>query len=210
MKIPFKRFAVQADRMFAEMVAGEALQGAEIIVNALQEAGPQWSGEFSNSWTIQTRTQIKKGTMSAGVPRPIKSPKPRGRDLLRSNSWYVRIENEAPYAAVAMDLEEGKFSRKWYPSGPVAKGSKWDKSGGGRRIGPTIPPMKRGVTDYGTGGQASKTAPLDWFSTFKKGGKINKIMEKYVGTGVNLPQQYSFNLDLPKDNPSYRTRSLSD
>jgi len=209
MKIPFKRFAVQADRMFAEAIAGKALKGAEIVVGALQESGPQWSGKFSNSWVLQTRTQTVLGTMKKGFPKPIKAPKPRGRDILRSNSWYVRIENMAPYAAVAMDLEEGKFSRKWYPNGPIAEGKKWEV-GTGRRIGPSVPPTKRGIINYGEGGVASRTAPLDWFSTFKQGGKVNKIMRDFAGKGIGIPEQYSFNLDLPKDNPSYRTRSVSD
>jgi hypothetical protein len=203
--IPFKRFAVQADRMFAEIVVGEALKSAEVIVDALQQSGPQWSGEFSNSWKIETRTQVSRGKGQKTLPIVLKAPKPRGRDVLRGNTWFVRIENTAPYAAVAMDLEEGKFSRKWYPKGPVARGSKWDQTGKGRRIGPTIPPMKRGVTNYGEGGSASRTAPLDWFSTFKKGGKINEIMKKYVGKTVNLPEQYSF-----LNSPTYRTRSVSD
>ena len=77
-------------------------------------------------------------------------------------------------------------------------------------MGPTIPPMRRGVTNYLEGGSASRTAPLDWFTTFKKGGKVNKIMREFAGTGINLPQQYSFNLDLPKGTPGYRTRSVSD
>ena len=147
--IPFKRFAVQADRMFAEIVAGQALEAAEETVAELQALGPQWSGEFSNSWKIETRTQVSRGKGQKTLPIVLKAPKPRGRDVLRGNTWFVRIENTAPYAAVAMDLEEGKFSRKWYPKGPVARGSKWDQTGKGRRIGPTIPPMKRGVTNYG-------------------------------------------------------------
>ena len=202
--IPFKRFAVKADRMFAEAIAGRALKGAEIIVEALQDAGPQWSGKFSNSWVMKTRTQTVAGTMSVGLPNRIKAPKPRGRDILRGNEWVIRIENMAPYAAIAMDLEEGKFSRKWYPNGPVNK-AKWDTSGGGRRMGPTIPPMRRGVTNYLEGVSASRTAPLDWFTTFKKGGKVNKIMREFAGTGISLPQQYSF-----LNSSSYRSRSVSD
>ena len=205
MKIPFKRFAVQADRMFAEMVAGEALQGAEIIVNALQEAGPQWSGEFSNSWKIETRTQVSAGKGQKTLPITLKAPKPRGRDVLRGNTWFVRIENTAPYAAVAMDLEEGKFSRKFYPSGPINK-SKWDTTGGGKRVGPAVPPMKRGNVSWGSNGTASRTADLDWFANFKRGGSLKRILTERI----SMPRKYSFNLDLPKGTPGYRTRSVFD
>jgi len=206
MVIPFKRFAVQADRMFAEIVAGQALEAAEETVAELQALGPQWSGEFSNSWKIETRTQVSRGKGQKTLPVVLKAPKPRGRDVLRGNTWFVRIENTAPYAAVAMDLEEGKFSRKWYPKGPVARGSKWDQTGKGRRIGPTIPPMKRGVTNYGEGGSASRTAPLDWFANFKRGGRLKRILTERI----SMPRGYSFNLDRPKGTPGYRTPSISD
>ena len=104
----------------------------------------------------------------------------------------------------SMDLEEGKFSRKWYPNGPVNK-AKWDTSGGGRRMGPTIPPMRRGVTNYLEGGSASRTAPLDWFSTFKSGGKVDQIIKKYMGMKLNVPTGYTF-----LTSETYRTRGVSD
>tara|TARA_Y100001956_G_scaffold23398_1_gene23088 strand:+ start:812 stop:1432 length:621 start_codon:yes stop_codon:yes gene_type:complete len=206
MVIPFKRFAVQADRMFAEIVAGQALEAAEETVAELQTLGPQWSGEFSNSWKIETRTQVSAGKGQKTFPITLKAPKPRGRDVLRSNSWFVRIENMAPYAAVAMDLEEGKFSRKFYPSGPIARGSKWDTTGGGKRVGPNVPPMKRGNVSWGSNGTASRTADLDWFANFKRGGSLKRILTERI----SMPRKYSFNLDLPKGTPGYRTRSVFD
>ena len=205
MKIPFKRFAVQADRMFAEIVAGQALEAAEETVAELQALGPQWSGEFSNSWKIETRTQVSRGKGQKTLPVVLKAPKPRGRDVLRGNTWFVRIENTAPYAAVAMDLEEGKFSRKFYPSGPINK-SKWDTTGGGKRVGPAVPPMKRGNVSWGSNGTASRTADLDWFANFKRGGSLKRILTERI----SMPRKYSFNLDLPKGTPGYRTRSVFD
>jgi len=205
-KIPFKRFAVQADRMFAEIVAGQALEAAEETVAELQALGPQWSGKFSNSWKIETRTQVSAGKGQKTLPVVLKAPKPRGRDVLRGNSWFVRIENTAPYAAVAMDLEEGAFSRGFYPSGPIARGSKWDTTGGGKRVGPNVPPMKRGDVNWGTNGTASRTAELDWFSNFKRGGSLKRILTEKI----SMPRGYSFGLDLPKGTPGYRTPSISD
>ena len=205
MVIPFKRFAVQADRMFAEIVAGQALEAAEETVAKLQALGPQWSGEFSNSWKIETRTQVSAGKGQKTLPITLKAPKPRGRDVLRGNTWFVRIENTAPYAAVAMDLEEGKFSRKFYPSGPINK-SKWDTTGGGKRVGPAVPPMKRGNVSWGSNGTASRTADLDWFANFKRGGSLKRILTERI----SMPRKYSFNLDLPKGTPDYRTRSVFD
>ena len=205
MVIPFKRFAVQADRMFAEIVAGQALEAAEETVAKLQALGQQWSGEFSNSWKIETRTQVSAGKGQKTLPITLKAPKPRGRDVLRGNTWFVRIENTAPYAAVAMDLEEGKFSRKFYPSGPINK-SKWVTTGGGKRVGPAVPPMQRGNVSWGSNGTASRTADLDWFANFKRGGSLKRILTERI----SMPRKYSFNLDLPKGTPGYRTRSVFD
>ena len=200
MKIPFKRFAVQADRMFAEIVAGQALEAAEETVAELQALGPQWSGEFSNSWKIETRTQVSAGKGQKTFPITLKAPKPRGRDVLRGNTWFVRIENTAPYAAVAMDFVDVMFSRKFYASGPINI-SKWDTTGGGKRVGPAVPPMKRGNVSWGSNGTASRTADLDWFANFKKGGRLKQLLSERI----DIPQQYSF-----LNSPTYRTRSVSD
>jgi len=207
MTIPFKKLAEKADEIFASAIAGQVLGGSEAVVRALQTAGPQWSGEFGNSWTITTKRMSARPSKRKGgspVSDPVEAPRVTGAEVVSKNSWLIRIENVAPYAAVAMDLEEGKFSRDWYPSGPVNK-KKWDTTGGGRRIGPSVPPTKRGVVNYGEGGMASRTAPLDWFSTFKNGGKVDKIIRKYMGTKINIPTSYSF---LTSD--TYRTRVVSD
>ena len=206
MTIPLKKLAEKADEIFASAIAGQVLGGAEVVVRALQEKGPQWSGEFGNSWTITTkRMSTLPSRRRGGSPKsdPVRAPLVTGREILSQNSWLIRIENVAPYAAIAMDLEEGKFSRGWYLKGPVADSSKWDRTGGGRRLGPSVPPMKRGVINYGEGGMASRTADLDWFSTFRRGGKIGQIIKKYMGTTVNVPEQYSF-----LDSPIYRRPSI--
>ena len=201
MFIDFKKLARDGDEIFASLIAQRTLETTERVVSALQKAGPQWSGEFSNSWTINTKSRVTVPSRKRGLPEKVKAPRVTGREVLSGDTWLVRIENIAPHAAIAMDLEEGQFSRKWYPQGPINK-SKW-KQGGGRRM---MMVTKRGQINKGSGGSASRTAPLDWFTNFKKGGRLNKLLSERI----NIPEQYSFNLDLPKDNPSYRTRSVSD
>ena len=203
MFIPFEKLAKSGDKIFASIIANKTLKGAEVIVDALQERGPQWSGRFSNSLVIRTPSRSTRPSQKRVKPEKVKAPQVTGREVVFKNSWLVSIENVAPYAAIAMDLEEGKFSRGWYLKGPVADSSKWDRTGGGRRLGPSVPPMKRGVINYGEGGMASRTADLDWFSTFRRGGKIGQIIKKYMGTTVNVPEQYSF-----LDSPIYRRPSI--
>tara|TARA_B100000902_G_scaffold216334_1_gene205669 strand:- start:78 stop:686 length:609 start_codon:yes stop_codon:yes gene_type:complete len=200
--IPFKKLAEKADEIFASAIAGEVLGGSEAVVRALQKAGPQWSGEFGNSWVIKTQSnQSQPSRRRGGDPKsdPVRAPLVTGKEISSKNTWLIRIENVAPHAAIAMDLEEGKFNRDWYPSGPVNP-AKW-KQGGGSRAGV----MRRGVTDSFGKGTASKTAPLDWFSTFKSGGKVDQIIKKYMGMKLNVPTNYTF-----LTSETYRTRGVSD
>ena len=197
MFIDFKKLARNGDEIFASLIASQTLNTTERVVKALQKAGPQWSGEFSNSWVIKTKSkQSQLPGSKKGLPQNIKAPRVTGRELLSGNTWLVRIENMAPYAAIAMDLEEGQFSRGFDLKGPINK-SKW-KQGGGRR---TMMTMKRGEINKGQGGMASRTAPLDWFANFKKGGRLKQLLSERI----NIPQQYSF-----LNSPTYRTRSVSD
>ena len=50
MFIAFNKLAKDADEIFASLIASRTLNTTERVVKALQKAGPQWSGEFSNSW----------------------------------------------------------------------------------------------------------------------------------------------------------------
>ena len=134
MTIPFKKLAEKADEIFASAIAREVLGGSEAVVRALQTAGPQWSGEFGNSWVIKTQSkQSQPSRRIGGAPKsdPVKAPLVTGKEISSKNTWLIRIENVAPHAAIAMDLEEGKFNRDWYPNGPVNP-AKWKKGGGSR------------------------------------------------------------------------------
>jgi hypothetical protein len=196
MFIDFKKLARDGDEIFASLIASQTLNTTERVVKALQKAGPQWSGEFSNSWTISTKSRTSLPSKRKSLPEDVKAPKVTGKEVLSGNTWLIRIENIAPYAAIAMDLEEGQFSRGFYLGGPINK-SKW-KQGGGRR---TMMTMKRGEINKGQGGMASRTAPLDWFANFKKGGRLRQLLSERI----DIPQQYSF-----LNSPTYRTRSVSD
>ena len=196
MFIAFNKLAKDADEIFASLIASRTLNTTERVVKALQKAGPQWSGEFSNSWVIKTKSRTSLPSKRKSLPEDVKAPKVTGKEVLSGNTWLIRIENIAPYAAIAMDLEEGQFSRGFYLGGPINK-SKW-KQGGGRR---TMMTMKRGEINKGQGGMASRTAPLDWFANFKKGGRLRQLLSERI----DIPQQYSF-----LNSPTYRTRSVSD
>ena len=94
------------------------------------------------------------------------------RELKRKKR--IAIDNTAPHAKIAMDLEPGDFTLpkgKMSPQGDViARGSRPE---GGKRG--EIGPREAGQT-----GDNRSTAPLDWYKTFEKGGKLEKITQKTI------------------------------
>ena len=75
MKNPFKRILRDVN-MAAGIIAFDGpLDAAEQIVEELQDAGPSWSGRYSNSWEIEANGNISRGNGNKGNPRRIKSPR---------------------------------------------------------------------------------------------------------------------------------------
>ena len=50
----YKQFLVDIDRWVNGILSTDIREAAEQTVKELQEAGPVWSGEFANSWVIET------------------------------------------------------------------------------------------------------------------------------------------------------------
>ena len=78
------------------------------------------------------------------------------------------IVNTQPYAAIALDLEEGKFIKIGRPAGDVvAKGTRLN-----------------GIRGNVSGdGGAESTAPLDWYTSYLNGGGMQKALERGVVFG---------------------------
>ena len=147
---------------------------ARNIMNDLAEAGPVWSGEFRDSWEA-----FSPGT-GAAIPaqypyRLADIPELPVTKREMGRKTKLVIGNRAPYAAVAMDLvpptEDFRYPG-YEPEGDVV--FRGTRPAGGRRgeIGPRI----KGGSDN------RSTAPLDWYTTYVNGGKMQKALEK----GVNL------------------------
>jgi len=140
---------------------------ARNIMNGLADAGPEWSGDFKNSWASYSVSNGQMGTGTypyklADVPDlPVTA-----REMARKTR--IIIENTAPHAAVAMDLEPGEFIYPGFePQGDVVfRGVRRDSG-------------IRGDIDKGGGGNRS-TAPLDWYTTYARGGKITKAVQKGI------------------------------
>ena len=147
-------------------------RSAEDIVSDLQEAGPSWTGSFSNSYQIATSSGVTGGTGQPGEPRPVNALVLTGKELVLDGTKYT-ISNTSEHADIALDLvSRSNWTR---PGGrpQTAKGMAAWKLGGGRDN-----PSRRGEIDGGdTKGESSRTAPLDWYDDYIKGGKIDKTIK---------------------------------
>lgn len=156
----------ELDRIAATTVYNGPKRVAERVVREMQQAGPSWSGTFSNSWQITSPTTTTKGTGQPGEPRPVIAPVLTGQQVTKSfltkDSIVFSITNFAPHALEAIDAVENNFYRPT-PTPTTKLGlSKWEVMNEGR---PRL--SIRGKLGGGsTNGESSRTAPLDWFATY--------------------------------------------
>lgn len=159
------------DTVAATTIYNGPRRAAERVIRELQDAGPAWSGEFSNSWQLTTPFTTVKGTGSPGAPQRIIAPAFTGRQatssILRTatlkNKIVFTISNFAKHAEIATDIKPGVFINPGTaPLKPVEKTGKRQKG-------------IRGLLT-GTGGN-QRTAPLDWFTLYVKAGKLDKAIE---------------------------------
>ena len=163
------------DKALDEKVNKTVRTVARNLMNELAEIGPVWTGDFRDSYVARD--------VSSGQMKPAKYPYKLDdipkfpftkRELKRKKR--IAIDNTAPHAKIAMDLIPGDFNipkGKMSPQGDViARGSRPE---GGKRG--EIGPREAGQT-----GDNRSTAPLDWYTTFVKGGKLDRITQKTVNT----------------------------
>jgi hypothetical protein len=155
------RLAENIDRFAVAAFSRGPARAAEEIVVDLQEAGPVWSGKFSNSWQIETSDGRRTaGTGAPGTPRRIPAPLLSGRGFAFDDIKYT-ISNFSPYADVARDLVEsdyidpGTLPIKEYDRGTRISGYRGDLIGDDE-------------------GPNRSTAPLDWYPTYINGGGIDR------------------------------------
>jgi hypothetical protein len=144
-----------------------ARSAAKEIMNGLADAGPNWSGEFQDSWVADAPgAGAGSGTYPYSLNDIPKLPATK-REAARKTKFI--LYNSAPHAAIAMDLVDvpvGDFKQVGYPRGEVvARGSRPANG-------------KRG--EVSGRGNASSTAPLDWYPLFVQGGKMQKALERGV------------------------------
>jgi len=183
----------EVTRWTATVLNEGVLPGAEDLVRELQFKGPSWTGLYSNSWQIQVGNEKATGTRRPGEPKPVKAPKMNVRSIregrISKDEMRIQIRNLARSKEYAQDEKLGRFRRGKVkrpvknigqePRTSLGQG-KLEQSGSGRG-GLT----KRGDIGGGKSGVlSSRTAPLDWFKTFKDGGILDQIIKLELGKAV--------------------------
>lgn len=153
------------------------------IMNDLAEAGPVYTGEFRDSWVAIPVGSGARGNVGGAYPYSLSSV-PQLSTTVRELSRSVKftIENISPHAEIALDLVESVFFRPEYereapmPGNAIEVGSRRNP---GIRGDITV----GGLTQSGEPGQAERSAPLDWYQTYLRGGGLQKALESGVRFG---------------------------
>jgi len=190
-KNEFPDLKKEVNRYTATVLNKGVLPIAEEVVKELQFKGPSWTGLYSNSWQIEVAGKKSSGTRRPGEPKPVKAPKLDVKSIRSGRSSKdtveLRITNLARSRVYAQDEKLGRFRRgkvgnKVIGNEPKTSSgrNKFEQSGSGRG-GLT----KRGDIGGGTPGVLSgRTAPLDWFTTYKQGGFLEQTIKLELDKGV--------------------------
>ena len=187
------------DRVGSSIVLSGPSRAAKRTIKELQQEGPSWTGQFSNSYQIETPDgRMYKGDGQPGEPRPIKLPiglltgrqNVRGSAPLKDRA-VTTISNFHEYAAVATDVEEGLYYRPTERPTTALGRRKFREGDGGRPRTESSFNAETGVKK-GTsmqlesfrgligGGpeerESSATADLDWFASYVEGGALDRAV----------------------------------
>ena len=162
----FIQLAEKLESVFlAPFILGVA-QSAQAVVKDLQELGPAWSGTFSNSWEIASASKVTSGTGATGAPQRLLAPILTVDEFKFKPELKYYIANKAPHADVALDLVESSYR---YPGfEPIKTAQRGERISG-----------IRGDLSIGSGPNR-RTAPLDWYTTYVRGGSIDKRISTYM------------------------------
>jgi len=158
-----------------------------VMMIAATLLSPSWTGQFSNSWQIQTPTTTVRGTGQAGEPKSLFTPPLTGRQVTQSvltkDSIVFSITNFAPHALEAIDAiqhDRQYYARRLTAEPQTALGrQKWELSA------PRSQVSFRGEIGGGNEGlNSSRTAPLDWFATYAS-SNLGRAVQVEMDSALN-------------------------
>jgi len=187
------------DRVGSSIVLSGPSRVAKRTIKELQQEGPSWTGQFSNSYQIETPDgRVYKGDGQPGEPRPIKLPiglltgrqNVQGSAPLKDRA-VTTISNFHEYAAVATDVEEGLYYRPTERPTTALGRRKFREGDGGRprtessfnaetgvKTGTSMQLKSfRGLIGGGPENrESSATADLDWYASYVEGGALDRAV----------------------------------
>ncbi len=171
LKNEVKNFNLEKRKELNNTVRTVAVQ----IMNDLAEAGPEWSGDFKNSWEAVPLGEGSKIGKSGSYPYKLNNiPQlSTAKEAVRKAN-KLQITNTSEWAEYALDIEEGRFTppnfpRRERPANPIGNVVKT-----GKRDSNLL--TLRGEISGGDGG-ARITAPLFWYNKYLNGGGLQKSVE---------------------------------
>tara|TARA_R100000353_G_C6429525_1_gene175494 strand:+ start:41 stop:658 length:618 start_codon:yes stop_codon:yes gene_type:complete len=174
------RLGLLTDKLMKKINDG-ARNAAVQVMNDLGEEGPVWSGEFRDSWIAVSRQEGGSVASSGSYPYDL-SNVPKLSLEQKEQVKKIEITNTSKWAEYALDLKKGKFTPKNFPRPKDGRPlhPRGDVVETGKRDPDSL--TFRGEISGGDGG-ARITAPLDWYSTYLKGGKFKKALRKGLQMG---------------------------
>ena len=161
-------------RVLLEQVNEVAREATVRVMNDLAEKGPEWSGDFKNSWMAIPAGKGASGSTGGEYPYTLDDVPKLSTNLAEMRRvTKFRIENRQPYAPYALDLEEGVFRGDKKGNFPIGKVI---------ATGSRPSPGKRGNVTGGEG-KATSTAEKDWYRNYLKGGAMKKAIVEGVRAG---------------------------
>ena len=186
-----KEISNELDRLGGSIALAGPTIAAERIVRELQQAGPSWTGRFSNSWQIKgPQGQTVQGDGNPGEPRPVEfrtapfTGRQAAASLFRTtvlkDKIVFKILNFSEHAAVATDYTEGVFIRP-SPRPLTQLGQSKFFEGDKPREGKTF---RWDVGSRALLGPSSRTAEQDWLPTYAAAG-LNKAVQISMDAVLN-------------------------
>jgi hypothetical protein len=177
----FEALIQDLDTKVYAAVYNAAKQATQSVVADLQQAGPSWSGKFSNSWEIKEGNVSVSGNGVPGEPVAVIFPglSRSTRKAQRTDVIVFKITNTSPYKDLAMDKVEGSFTRPTKLPQTSLGRSKFDEILQGRTSS-----SQRGNIGGGSAGVSSRTANLDWYSDYVSSGRIERIIKTQLSSLV--------------------------
>lgn len=180
-----RAFAKDIEKDVRRKLARGVQEFAIRSMNGLAEAGPAWTGEFSQSWVFTTeggsaQSQTAGGRVGIGKYNRNDVPVRQVEQYLKQGKSRFQLVNTSEHAAIAIDAEAAKFAPPADQLDPIKVPVEY---GTGR---PSNEHLRWQLRNEGGQDITSQiTAEQDWFANYVKGGQLQRDLSDGVRIGFS-------------------------